>query len=158
MRTLSLATIQALTAQETGEAFFYLIDISHPDIVTKRFVNNKSEIIAHGETYTPYAFDITIPDEDEGAIQRVRLRIDNIDREIVLAVRQISTPATFTIRVIREAEPNVDIAGPYDCTLRNVSYDALFVSGDLWPFEDISLEPYPQHVFDPAHFPALFRS
>lgn len=143
-------------AQETGEVFLYLLDLAHPLISTMRFVNNPVDIVSNGQTYQAFAFDLTIPDDREDEITRIQLAIDNVDRRIVEAVRSIDTPAVFTLRVIRAAEPDVAVAGPYACTLRNVTYTALTVSGDLWPYENITNEPFPQHVFDPSRFRALF--
>lgn len=143
-------------AQETGEVFLFLLALSHTAIPTLRFVNNTVDIISNGETYMAFPFDLTIPDDTADEIARVQLTIDNVDRRIVEAVRQIDTPAIFTLSVIRAAEPNVAVAGPYRCTLRNVGYTALSVTGDLHPFEDIQAEIFPQHSFDPANFPGLF--
>lgn len=155
MRSLSLATRQALMAQETGEVVLFLIALSHPSITTMRFVNNHEAIVSNGDTYEPFAFEISLPDDSDDT-SRVQLAIDNVDLRVVEAIRSIASPATFTILVIRAAEPNVAVAGPYSCTLRNVTYDGLVVSGDLWPFEDITQEPFPQGAFTPALFPGLF--
>jgi len=143
-------------AQETGEVFLFLIDLSHPDLVTMRFVNNQVDVISGGNTYMAFPFELTIPDDREDEITRVQLAIDNIDRRVVEAIRSIDTPALFTLRVIRATEPDVAVAGPYTCTLRNVSYNALTVTGDLSPFEDMMNEPFPQHAFTPATAPGLF--
>jgi hypothetical protein len=141
---------------ETGDVFLYLLALSHPTMDTMYFVNNTVAIISDGVSYMAFPFDLNIPDDREDEITRIQLAIDNIDLRIVTAVRSIDTPAVFTLSIIRAAEPDVLIAGPFACTLRNVSYDALVVSGDLWPFEDISNEPYPQHAITPANFPGLF--
>lgn len=143
-------------AQETGEVFLFLLQLSHPSMTTLRFVNNTVDITSGGETYQAFPFDLAIPDDTADELPRVQLTIDNIDRRIVEAVRSIDTPAMFTLSVIRAADPDTAIAGPYECTLRNVTYTALTVQGDLWPFEDVLNERFPQHDFTPAHFPALF--
>ena len=156
MRSLSLATRQALMAQETGEVFLFLVALSHPSMITMRFVNNQVDIVSAGETYMAFPFDLTIPDDSADELPRVQLAIDNVDRRIVEAVRTIFSPATLTLKVIRAAEPDVAVAGPYVCALRNVGYNAMTVTGDLWPFEDVNNEIFPQHAFDPAHFTGLF--
>jgi len=147
-----------MSAAETGEVFLFLVALAHPDMLTMFFVNNWTPIISNGDTYEPFPFDLTIPDDREDTITRISLQIDHVDRRIVQALRNIDTPATFTISVIRAAEPDVLIAGPYDCTLRNVSWSALTVSGDLSPLENILDEPFPCHVQNPASVPGLFNS
>ena len=156
MRTLSLATRQALMAAETGEVFLYLLALSHAEMATLRFVNNHVSITSQGEVYEPFPFDLAIPDDTPDEIARVQLAIDNIDRRVVEAVRSIDTPAVFTLTVIRAAEPNVAVAGPFSCTLRNVTYTAHTVTGDLWPYEDVMNERFPQHDFTPVYFGGLF--
>lgn len=155
-RSLTLVTRQALMAQQTGEVFLFLLALSHPDMATLYFVNNQVAITSNAQVYEPFPFELAIPDDREDEITRIQLMIDNIDRRIVEAVRSITTPAIFTLTVIRAAEPDVAIAGPYSCTLRNVTYDALVVAGDLHPHENILDEPYPQHVFSPSLFQGLF--
>ena len=155
-RSLTAATVRSLMANETGEVFLFLIALAHPEMVTMYFVNNTVDIVSNGTTYTAYPFDLTLPDDREDTITGLQLTIDNVDRRIVQAVRSIDTPATFTLSVIRAAEPNVVVAGPVSCTLRNVSYTALTVSGDLAPHENVTDEPYPQHTFTPATAPGLF--
>lgn len=156
MRSLTAATRQAALASQTGEVFLYLLALSHPQMVTMYFVNNTVDIVSNGNTYMAFPFDLTLPDDREDTITRIHLVIDNIDRRIVAAVRSIDTPATFTISVIRAAEPNVLIAGPVSCTLRNVTYGAMTVEGDLAPWENILDEPVPQHTYTPATAPGLF--
>jgi Domain of unknown function (DUF1833) len=156
LRSLTLATRQALFANETGEVFLFLVALSHPDMVTMFFVNNQVDIISNGESYLAFPFELTLPDDREDVITRIQLQIDNVDRRVVEAVRSIDTPATVTVSVIRAAEPNVLVAGPIDCVLRNVSYNALTVSGDLAPHENILDEPFPQHSCTPATTPGVF--
>jgi Domain of unknown function (DUF1833) len=156
MRSLTAATRQAMLAQETGEVFLRLIDIAHPSIATMHFVDNRVDIVSNGITYQAFAFDLQIPDERDDEITRIQLAIDNVDLRVVEAVRSIDSPATFTIQIIRAAEPNVAVAGPYTCTLRNVTYNELTVGGELWPYEDITNEPFPAAAFTPNLFPALY--
>jgi len=156
VRALSLATRQALMAEETGEVFLFILTLSHPSMPTMYFVNNPVPIVSNGEVYTPYHFDLALPDDTVDEIPRIQLMIDNIDQRVVQAVRSIDTPAEFTLTLIRAAEPNVAVAGPFSCTLRNVSYTSLTVSGDLWPYEDVMSERFPQHDYTPANFRGLF--
>jgi hypothetical protein len=156
MRTLTQATRLAIMGEETTDVFLFLLALTHPELDTLYFVNDTRPCVSNGVTYMAFPFDLTLPDDREDQITSIRLTINNIDRRIVEAVRRVDTPAVFVLSLIRAAEPDVVIAGPFDCTLRNVSYNAQTVSGDITPMEPILNEPYPQHLFDPSHFPALF--
>jgi Domain of unknown function (DUF1833) len=156
VRSLTAATREAFYAAQTGEVFLFLLKLSHEDMVPMYFVNNTVDVVSNGETYMAFPFDVTPPDDREDTITRIQLVIDNVDRRIVTAVRSIDTPATFTLSIIRAAEPNVLIAGPFECKLRNVTYGALTVSGDLAPWENVMDEPFPQHAYTPATAPGLF--
>jgi hypothetical protein len=144
-------------ARETGEVFLFLLDLAHPSMETMHFVNDKVDLVVGLVTYTAFPFDVVLPDDREDEITRIQLAIDNIDLHVVEAVRSIDTPATVTLSLVRAAEPTVLLAGPVNCSLRNVVVNELTVSGDLAPWEDMMNEPYPKDVFDPARFPALFR-
>lgn len=156
MRSLTLATRAALAAQETDDVFLILVALTHETMSPQYFVNNTTDIVSQGIHYQAFPVDVLLPDDRDDEISRVRLTIDNIDRRVVEAVRSISSPARITISVIRAAEPDVIIDGPIACILRNVSIDALVISGDLWPHDDIQNEPIPQHAFTPANFPGMF--
>jgi hypothetical protein len=85
----------------------------------------------------------------------VTLSIDNVDRQIVNAVRALTGPPTVTVSVVLASSPNTIEAGPYQMTLRDASYDSLVVSGTL-SVEDMMNEPYPVDLMTPANFPGLF--
>jgi hypothetical protein len=156
-RSLSAAMRAAGNAQETGEVILGLLTLSHPDILTQRFVNNHVSIVSRGETFQPYPFDVTLPDDRDDEVVRVRISIDNIDRNIVAAIRSVTTPATFLFEVIRAAAPDAVEAKAGPGALRNVSWDHMTVSGDI-TYEPLLDEPAQQYQFSPIHFDALFTA
>lgn len=60
-----------------------------------------------------------------------------------------------TLSLVMASTPDTIEAGPFTFNLREVEYDAEFVSGNLL-FEDILNEPFPADSFTPARFPGLF--
>lgn len=134
-----------------------LLTIDHDEIDPPvRVVNNKVDITSHGETFIGFPFEIELPDAPEDAPPRARLRIANVSREIGQAMRLISTPATVTIQVVRQDDPDTVELEFLDYRLTNVRYDALTVEGDLTR-EDLASEPYPFLTFSPAEFPGLVK-
>lgn len=155
-RSLSQNTLQALFAAETGEAFLILLSLAHEDLVEPiRVTSDAVETVSLGRIFTPYPFDLFLPDEKDNQSPRARLRLDNISREIVAAIRSISTSPTVLMEIVRAQDPDAIEASFPDFRFTNVTYDALTVEGDL-SIEDFTAEPYPARVFSPGDFPGLF--
>lgn len=157
MRSLTAAARRAIFAPETSEVFLWLMKLSHPSMTADlRVVNDAQNLISNGDTYQGFPFEITMPSETEDVPPVVQLRIANAGREIVTAVRQLSGPSmTVMLSLVRAASPNDVEAGPFEFNLREVEYDAEFVTGSLL-FEDMLNEPCPAETFTPTQFPGLF--
>lgn len=141
---------------ETGEVFLVLLTIDHPDIHPPiRVVNNTENIPSRGNEFIAFPFDLQIPDSREDAPPRARLTIDNVSREIALAIRQVTTPPSVLMEIIRAADPDIVEASFPGFVLRDVRWDALQVSGEL-AVEDLAREPFPAGTFTPGQFPGLF--
>jgi hypothetical protein len=145
----------AAFAQETNQVYLVLLAISHASITTIYVVNNYANIVSNGNTYIGFPFDIELPQDFEEALPSVSLTICNVDRQIVQAVRTLQGAPTITISVVLASSPNTVEAGPYTMTLREVSYDAMAVSGTIMP-EDMLNEAYPGDYFTPSNFPGIF--
>ena len=155
-RALSTLTRQALYAQETGEAFLILLTLSHANLaVPIRVTSDALTTVSRGNIFTPFPFDLTLPDDQENKPPAAKLAIDNIDRQIVLAVRSLPTAPAVLIEIIRAAAPEVVEAQFVDFKLTNVTYDSHRVEGSL-TVEDFTAEPFPAAVFSPSLFPGLF--
>jgi hypothetical protein len=155
-RSLSLVATRAAAAQETGQVFLVLLTVEHADLPAPiRLTSDRVNTIVGDETYLPFPFSIQLPEEAEERPPAVRLVIDNVNREIVLALRRIYSPPTITMRVVLASSPDVTEAGPFAFTLRNADYDAMTVSGEL-SYEQILDEAWPCERFTPASHPGLF--
>lgn len=155
-RSLTTTAVQAANAQETGEVFLILLTISHASLSPSiRVVGNTEDIVSNGETFLAFPFEITLPDDAPESVAQVSLKIDNVDRQIVDAIRSISSPPTVSIDVILASDPDTIEAGPFNMTLLQSDYDVLTVTGEL-VFEDVLNEPFPGDSFDPVGFPGLF--
>lgn len=134
-----------------------LLTIDHDSIDPPiRVVNNTEDIESNGEEFIAYPFSIVLPDSQEAAPPRARLQISNVSREIMQAVRTISSPAQVTIQVIRQDDHDT-VEMFYDgMLLVGVRGGAITVEGNL-EFEDLMREPYPAVTFSPAEFPGLVR-
>lgn len=155
-RTLSSGMLQALLAGSTGEAIPVLLELSHPTLATPiRAVANHEPITSNGVEYLAYPFECTIGGDEEGRPPTGRLRIDNVDRSIVQAIRGIQgEPISITLSVVLSSTPDQVEVGPLRYKLRSADYDAGTVEGEL-QLEDVLNEPVPGHRFTPGDFPGL---
>lgn len=155
-RNVSATLKSAAFAQRTDKVFLVLIEIDHDDLSTPiRVVNNTENITSNGNVYQAYPFEINMLSDLKDELPKVTLTIDNVDRQIVQAVRTVSSAPDVTLSVVLADAPNTIEAGPFAMSLKNASYDAFVVSGELGA-EDILNEPYPEGTFNPVDFPGLF--
>lgn len=156
MRSLSAAAKAAVYAPETGLAALCLITITGTGIPTPlRFVNNQTDVVSRGSTYLATAFQINIPDEKEDSPPRVALSFDNVDRQIVQAIRTLPAAPQVALEIVFSGSLSTVEAGPFNFTLRNVDYTADIINGELW-FEDFLNEGFPADSFTPSTAPGLF--
>lgn len=158
-RTLSASALDSAFSENTDEVWLVLLTIKHPNIAENGgklyFVNNTEQLVAGAKTYIAFPFQIDLPGEDQTQPTVGRLRIDNVDRQIVATLRELVTPPTVDIEVVLASSPTTVEVGFYDMTLRNVTYDALYVEGTL-TFESIYVEPITLEM-TPSRFPGLFN-
>ncbi|TAL39631.1 MAG: DUF1833 domain-containing protein [Alphaproteobacteria bacterium] len=155
-RDVSTEAMQSVNAAETEDAFLILLTLSHTDMAEPlRVTNGGEDVTSRGNLFTAYPFELSLPDDDAGQSPEARLVIDNIDRQIVRAVRSLTSAPLVLIEIVRAAEPDVVEAKFEDFRLTNVSYDANLVQGNL-TIEDFTAEPFPAGTFTPGHFPGLF--
>ena len=132
-----------------------LLKIEHADLATDILVaNNNENVTSGGDEYVGFPFDIVLPDSVEDAAPRAKLRIDNVSREIVEAIRTISSPPSVSIKVVRQDSLDVVEYEFVGMILRIADFNALSVSGDL-EFEDLTRETYPAYTFNPANFQGI---
>jgi len=155
-RPLAIASVRSLTAAETAEVWVMLLTIAAPGLSPPiRVVNDLSPLTSRGQEFLAFPFEVDLPGDDADSVQRVTLRIDNVDRQIVLALRALTEPPTVTLEVVRRGAPDVVEAGPFELTLADAGYDALTVEAEL-VFEDVLNAPFPANAYTPADYPGLF--
>lgn len=163
-RTLSAAARAGINAQETDAAWLYLVTISHPGMaapirvvndIRPEDANQVRKLVSQGREFVCYPFEITLPDDDPEREPQIQLRIDNIDRAIVTALRKIGAGLTVTLEAVRHADPDTIEFGPLDMAMDTAEYDALVVVGEL-KFPDTLNRAYPAGTFIPSTHPGLF--
>ncbi len=155
-RDTSRAARAALNAPETAETFLILLTLSHAQLTQPiRVTSDAVATASRGESFTPFPFELSLPDDNDGRPPEARLVIDNIDRQIVRAVRLLPSAPLVLIEIVRAAAPDTVEARFEDFRLTDVSYDSQAVEGNL-TVEDFTAEPFPAFLFSPGLFPGLF--
>lgn len=155
-RSLSTLARIAVCGAETQDAFIILLTLAHPDLSAPiRVCSDAVDMNSRGAVFTAFPFALTLPDDDDSQQPRARLSIDNVDRQIVAAVRAISSSPSVLIEIVRAQTPDTVEAAFADFRLTDVTYDSHRVEGNL-TIEDFTAEPYPAACFTPALFSGLF--
>lgn len=155
-RTPSLTFLQAINAPETDKVFIVLIEIY--DSVsgnTVRVCNNSENITSNGNVFVAYPFDFIFPDDDDSAVPSCKITIDNVDRSIAYAIRQLTTAPDVRMMLVLADDPDtVELDFPY-FKFVSFDYDRLVVEGTL-SIESFTSEPFPGDIFAPSTTPGLF--
>ncbi|MGY3265795.1 DUF1833 family protein [Lysobacter sp. HA35] len=155
-RILSTAAAKAVLARETEEVFLCLLEITHPDITTIRIANNTESVVRSDGTYLPYPFEAVLPEDSDASTPQVALRIDNIDRDVTRALRNLAGVPKCKLRVVLASSPNTDEVGPYDFSILNVDYDAMVISAQIGYEEDFLNQAVPAQSYIPSTSAGLF--
>jgi hypothetical protein len=155
-RNVSATARQAVYEAETGEAFLILLTLEHVDLSAPiRVSSDGVDTVSNGNTFTAFPFRLCLPEDSDERPPRAKLQIDNVDRQIVLAVRSVTGPISVKMEIVLASDPDTVEASFPDFELRDVSYDALVVEGEL-SLESFLREPFPAGRFTPGDFAGIF--
>lgn len=158
MRQTSLILRAMMNASESKEVLLFLLTLSHPNLVAPiRVVNDFQDVVSGGFTYSRFPFEVTLPWQKEDQVPTMKLSIDNVDRQIVTAVRNLQGPIDVELRGVVASQPDIVEFTYEGFQIKNVSYNQQTVDGDL-RLEEIITEPFPQHTFVPSLWPGAFGS
>ncbi|WP_420433025.1 DUF1833 family protein [Hyphobacterium sp.] len=159
-------------AEETADVYAWLITIDHaglsdPIYAVYHEVDPASfdpedpaanAVTSNGQDYTFYPFEFVRPPKNDDLAAATTLRIENVDRRIVEALRdarQVSAdPGTVRAAYIRLDAPDVEEEAYEGYELTQVDYDERVLTGAL-SVPDLAREPYPAQRFSPQQFPGL---
>lgn len=157
MRQLSGPAIRAVLSRETDKVFVPLIRIEHPDIQTIRICGDTAQVVRTDGTYLPFPFEFILPPDHDGELPRAALKVDNVTKEIVKAIRSLTGRPKVTFLLVLADSPEVVEYGPAEFLLGNAEWDALQVMGTLAYQEDIWMQTVPGQTYTPSTSPGLFR-
>ena len=156
MTQVSINAMHAMFAQQTGEVFLVCLTITHPSITTQRLVNNTQPVVRSAGTYQPYPMQLSLPAQLDDQLPTVDIVVDNVDREVLQQIREVSGVPKVTMEVILASSPDTVEAGPFDFSLKQASYDVLAITGTLGYEDDILNQRVPAMSYTPSNSPGLF--
>lgn len=158
-RSLTATTVREIFASETGEAWLVLLTIDHASLGAPiRVSSDGVDTVSRSNTYQHFPFRLTLPQEAAGELPRARLEIDNVDRQIVEALRLAAGGAegpSVLMEIVRAAAPDTVEAAWPDFHIVDATYDVLTVGGEL-AMDLLEREPYPADSYTPATAPGVF--
>ena len=148
--------LSALSGQETGEAILVLLTITHPTISPSiRVTSDAVTTTSNGNSFLPYPFRLTLPDDPDNGFSSGALVIDNVSRDIISSIRAITTPPKVTIQIVLGSDPDTIYVEFSDFKLSKITYDVLKITGNL-VLDHFINEPFPGTRMTPATFPGMF--
>lgn len=159
-RTLSPAARIAMFSSQTDKVVTALVKVAGTGIPTPlRLARNRSNVTSTvdggSQVYTAFPFNVTLPDDkDDGSVKTVQLVVDNVTREMVIAVRDLTVPPTVTLWLVLADSPNTIEVGPLSFVVAGAQYDAGQMVLTL-KYEDRLGNKLNGLDFDPINFPGV---
>lgn len=157
-RPLSSLAIQQFYAENMDIPLFVLFEINHADWAAPVYmVNNTVAIISNTKTYEPFPINMIPPGQGgEELSKTTKLTIDCVDNTLLNVLRSLTSPATVTISIVMESEPDTVIFGPFTSKMKSVPYDNYQINAILVT-NDIMSTIFPKDTFNISGYPNLWR-
>ncbi len=158
MRHVSQRALQAMLSQETGEVFLVCLTISHPTLQSPfLLVNDYNPLVRTAGTFQPFAFDVSLPAEQEDQLPQVAMTIDNIDNQILQAIRNIpGQRPSVVMELVLAATPNAVEAGPFNFSILSIDYNDATIQGTIGFEDDLLNTAFPADTYTPTNSKGLF--
>lgn len=156
-----------LEASNSSDVIIYFVTITHPALLVPVRVNSDlADYVLGGQTFYGFGFKIILPTDDEQT-PRASVSIQNVTQDIGIAVQSMSTSPQIQIQIFLKSDftddlprqpigtPSPEYSAPL-LRLRNVSCDAMTLSGDLYGY-DLTTEPWPSIRSTQDRLPGLYR-
>lgn len=146
--TAAVSATQEMSAASTDTAWLVLLTLSHEEMASEiRVTSDGVPTLSRGYNYSPFPFDIILPDDVEGQPPQAQLRIDNTTQEIIAELRNLTTPPLLTVEIVRSISPDIVEYGWVGLRWTASSYDKNVITGTL-TVDDLAKEEFPYMTFD----------
>ena len=147
--------LNAVTDAETDEAVLVILRLTIPGGATLYFVGNDADITHGGQVHTAFGFEFVEPAVGSGSRTPARLRIDNLDRQIVQVILDLTDPPLVLAKIIKASAPDVVERTFPEFELKSITWNLMTIEGALQTPDDQD-EPVCSHSYTPQNAPGLF--
>lgn len=155
-RVVSSRALQAMLSRETSEVFLVRVRISHSSFPTIRIVNNTQAIECADGVYSPYNFRIRLPNDSDEPVTEVQVQFDNIDGDVLEAIRTIRGKPNLSFDVVLASSPDTVEAGPFNFAIVDARYDVNVIDCQLGFETDILGQSATKGTYNPGNSPGLY--
>ena len=149
------AHVAELLKREGADPDIWLVTITGNQLGGAiRLARNPVAVVSRGLTFNAAYFQIDLPTDTENQ-PAARMTIPNIDRELGLALHDMTEGLTLTFEMIFASAPDVVVMRVAQLRLQTVSIDAMQITG-LLSAARFDTEPYINLRVTPSAFPGLW--
>ena len=154
---MSISSLQVhVNNQHQEYAFLWLMTIKDAvSNTTLRVVNNLEDVNSGGRIYTAFPFEVTLPPDDGGTPQSLKVTTVNASRDLIEIIRGTLEPPTVRLDLITSNNPDLIHKTIDFMQVGGVEYDALTVGFDLVSSSAFARKTQ-QATYNQQEFPALF--
>lgn len=153
---ISATARRAMQAPSTTEVLLDLLEITHPDLATPiRLVNNTSDITSSSNVYAASAFSLQMPSQIPDGEPTAAIEIQNVDRQVELALATLISEPVFTVKVVLASAPSTVVLGPYALPLATSETSRNTIRLTLGGADPLLLKQFPRVRFSTERFPGL---
>lgn len=153
--SLSNDVLRQMLAQESEDPFLVLVTLTHPTF-TVRLVNNSSDIVSNGFTFTAFPMKIRLPMDDGETARDFSLDFDNVSLSLIPQLRSVQDDIGVKIQLILASMPNIVQMEHTDLLIRSVSYNAQRISARVVLDSFLAVEMTSER-YGPTLYPGMFQ-
>lgn len=141
--------------EESTDPFLTLFTLTHSSFGTIRLVNNSTDIVSNGNTFTAFPVRLKLPNDDNNTIRKVEIEFDNVSREIIDELRSVQDPIGVSLQLVLASAPST-IEIEYDeLQLRAIEYTTENIKGQVLS-DDFLNTTLGVEKYAPGNFPGIF--
>jgi len=156
-RTLSAVGQASVNANQTGEEWILLLTLNHADFGAPiRYARRATSFTSNGNVFSPFFFDLSLPDQTPDTLPRWNVTIGNVDQAALAELRALATAPDIQIDVVRASAPNtIEMTTGGDYKIKSISYGQEGIVAEI-SMEDLIGEGFPGGRILPSNFPGGF--
>ncbi len=152
---LSAELMAQIYGQESTDPLLTLVTLTHASFSAIRLVNNTADIISNGNTFTAFPMKIGMPRDDGETSREVAIEFDNINLDLISAIRTVTTQIDVTIELVLASIPDAVQMSFNELKISNVTYNKSRVTARLYLDAFLNTE-LSSEKYLPLNFPGLF--